>query len=76
MAPGYSKLLINDHIVPEQDAPWKIASSDLLMMGLLSAGERTEKQWKSLLESAGLRINAVWQSGGDYESVIEVVRDE
>ena len=69
MKPGYSKLLINDIVLPDKGATRFATQSDINMMALLAAVERSEGQWRALLERAGLRIVKVWQ--GTPESVIE-----
>lgn len=72
MTPGYSRLLINDHVVPATGAHWETSALDILMMTLHSAKERTEAQWRHLLEDvAGLRILGIWDGGRGNESLIE-----
>ncbi len=75
MEPGYSKLLINDWILLDKGSSFPAAMMDLHMMAMLAAKERTESQWKRLLESAGLTIVKIWRSGGE-EGVIEAVLKE
>ncbi|KAL4746853.1 hypothetical protein BDW72DRAFT_183937 [Aspergillus terricola var. indicus] len=70
MKPGYSKLLINENVIPNTGAYWETTSLDLIMMQL-GSGERTERQWRSLLESAGLRIVGIWTAHRGVESLIE-----
>lgn len=44
------------------------------MLVLLSGIERTEKQWRSLVESAGLKIVKIWyaeETNEGSEAVIE-----
>lgn len=59
MQPGFSKLLINENVVPDVGAAWSITSMDWLMMALGAVRERTERQWKNLLGHAGLRVTRV-----------------
>lgn len=73
MRPGYSKILVNEFIVPEVGASDFITACDLVMMGLSGGMERTESQWSSLLASAGLRIEKIWTLNEQTESVIEAV---
>lgn len=73
MRPGYSKVLVNEFIVPEVGASDFITACDLVMMGLSGGMERTEGQWTRLLASAGLRIEKVWTLNEQTESVIEAV---
>lgn len=72
MVPGYSKLLINDHVTPESDAYWETSALDLLMMSFHAARERTVTEWYHLLEEvAGFRIVKIWDGGKGNESLIE-----
>ena len=71
MKPGFSKLLINEYVVPDFGAPWSITSMDWLMMALGAVKERTEKQWRSLLEQAGLKVVGIWTYEQGIESLIE-----
>lgn len=71
MQPGYSKLLINENVVPDVGASWSITSMDLLMMALGAVKERTERQWRGLLGQAGLKITGVWTYEQGTESLIE-----
>lgn len=48
-----SVILIDDMIIPIQGAHWKATQLDLAMMSSLAAIERTEKQWRMLLDIAG-----------------------
>ncbi|KAL4982245.1 S-adenosyl-L-methionine-dependent methyltransferase [Aspergillus falconensis] len=70
MKPGYSKLLVNENVIPDMGAYWETTSLDLIMMQLGSE-ERTERHWRSLLESAGLRIVSIWTAHRGVESLIE-----
>ena len=71
MTKGYSKLLINEHVVPAKGAHWLTTSHDILMMSLFSARERTEQNWQSLLGSAGFEIARIWTYEPGAESLIE-----
>ncbi|KFH42551.1 Demethylsterigmatocystin 6-O-methyltransferase-like protein [Hapsidospora chrysogenum ATCC 11550] len=73
MRPGYSKLLINENVVPTTGAWWESSALDMTMLALLSARERTEADWRELIErKAGLRIVKIWSGGRGVESLIEV----
>lgn len=73
MRPGYSKLLINENVVPNRNAWWETSALDINMMALLSASERTERDWYELVEGkAGLKIVKIWSGGRGVESLIEV----
>ncbi|KAL9600393.1 MAG: hypothetical protein Q9219_003243 [cf. Caloplaca sp. 3 TL-2023] len=73
MTPGYSKILINELVVPRRGASSFATNSDINMMALLSAVERTEQQWYELLVSAGLRLVKIWTPAGGTESIIEAI---
>ena len=68
---GYSKLLINEHVIPNQGAHWLSTAIDMVMMAGLSASERTEQQWRELLETAGFKIVKIWTYDPGTESLIE-----
>lgn len=69
MIPGYSKILISDVVLPDKGTTSWPARSDLTMMTMLAAMERSASQWKTLLERAGLRITRIHEKVP--ESVIE-----
>ncbi|KAJ5578593.1 uncharacterized protein N7459_007557 [Penicillium hispanicum] len=71
LKPGYSKLLIHDHVVPDQSAHPHATSYDLNMMVLVAGQERTETEWRTLLESTGYRIVQVWRSPLAAQAIIE-----
>lgn len=71
MRRGYSKLLIYEIVPPARGAMSLMTSLDLQMMNVLSALERTEERWKSLLEGCGLRIAGISRHPMAVESVIE-----
>lgn len=54
LAPS-SRVVIQDQVVPTTGATLLNVGVDIAMM-IFSGMERTEKQWKALLESAGLEI--------------------
>lgn len=72
----YSKILINENVVPDVGASWKITSLDWFMMALPALSERTEAQWRNLLSSVGLKITGIWTKAPGVESLIEAVLDD
>ncbi|PHH90714.1 hypothetical protein CDD83_2868 [Cordyceps sp. RAO-2017] len=75
MKPGYSRLLIDEAVVPATGAHWETTGLDMTMLTLLSSAERTRAEWHELLEvKAGLRIVKIWTRRGRDESVIECER--
>ncbi|KAM0715778.1 hypothetical protein Q7P37_008292 [Cladosporium fusiforme] len=72
MEPGYSRLLINENVVPDVEAHWETTALDLMMLALFASRERTRAQWKHLLEDiAGFKIVKYWDIGNGVESLIE-----
>lgn len=71
MKPGYSKLLINENVVPNTDAQWEATALDMMMLTLLSSRERTRENWTDLLTSAGLKIAHIYTARNGAESLIE-----
>ncbi len=70
MKRGYSTLIVEDFILPVKGAALLPAMWDIEMMSLLSAMERTEKQWRTLFEQAGLEIEGFYQPPGDGTGII------
>ncbi|CAF9930697.1 hypothetical protein IMSHALPRED_008255 [Imshaugia aleurites] len=68
---GYSKLLINENVIPDRGAHWVSTALDMVMMANFSACERTEQDWRALLESAGFKIVKIWTFEPGTESLIE-----
>ena len=69
---GYSRILLNEIVVSEQRASLSATSMDQLMLVLGAMRERTERQWRELLEKSGLGISKIWTYPGVAESLIEV----
>jgi len=67
----YSRLLIDDWVLPDVGASIKAANMDVNMMLMFDAMERTRGQWERLLGSAGLEIVEIYSTPGAAESVIE-----
>ncbi|KAK1638741.1 S-adenosyl-L-methionine-dependent methyltransferase [Colletotrichum phormii] len=73
MKPGYSKLLINENVIPSTGAWWETSALNMVMLTLFCSKERTEGDWYHLLEKiAGLKIVKIWGGGKGVESLIEV----
>ena len=71
MAPGYSKILINEVVIPKAGAHWEATAMDILITVHLAAGVRTEQQWHQLIESVGLKVAKIWHRVGSVASLIE-----
>ncbi|KAL8725286.1 MAG: hypothetical protein Q9181_006468 [Wetmoreana brouardii] len=71
MEKGYSKILINELVVPDQSASWSVTSMDWLMLALGAVKERTEKDWRTMVEQVGLKVTGMWTKEQGSESLIE-----
>lgn len=77
MEPGYSRLVINENIIPDRDCDYNVACLSMLMMVKVGALERTELQWRELLNSVGLTDISFYQppgGSGEGEGVIVAVK--
>ncbi|RYO75653.1 hypothetical protein DL766_010360 [Monosporascus sp. MC13-8B] len=73
MSKGYSYLVINDFILPNTGCPLLPAEWNLMMLILTSDMERTETQRSTLLHSAGLSVEGMYQPPGDGQGIIVAV---
>ncbi|KAI0434256.1 putative O-methyltransferase [Xylaria sp. FL1042] len=71
MKEGYSRVLIQDMVLPLTGATAIQATMDVEMMAILSARERTEVMWTKLINEAGLKIINIWKDGRGNEGLIE-----
>lgn len=71
MQRGYSKILIEDHIVPDQNASAQESMLDFAVMVFCPGAERTRGQWIELLDSVGLVVNNFWLPDGHSQGIIE-----
>lgn len=70
MKVGYSKILINEAIVPAKNCSSWLAATDINMMTILAGMERTSQQWIDLLKSVDLEVVKIWNSPHDGEEAI------
>lgn len=70
MEPGYSRLIINDQIIPDRDCDFATACISIMMMVQVGSFERTGKQWRALLTSVGLKDFSFHQPPGSGEGII------
>ncbi|KAJ5301840.1 hypothetical protein N7508_006703 [Penicillium antarcticum] len=75
MDPTYSRILIVDFVLPDINAPRMQSAMDIQMMSIGAGVERSKRQWTELLASAGLKINGIWNTSPEMESIIEAVPD-
>lgn len=71
MDAGYSKLLIEDPILPNEHADRRQTLYDLIVMVWCPGNERTRKRWTELLTSVGLEIQRFWLPDGLGAGIIE-----
>jgi hypothetical protein len=74
-----SVLLLNENFLPAQNVPLFNAGIDFSMLSLVSAMERTEVQWRALLEKAGFEVVKIWTPSRRVEAsavLFEAVRKD
>jgi len=77
MKAGYSKLLINDIVLPDRGCAPRDAAFDIMMMGIVGGRERTKSEWERMIASVeGLKLENIWEVDGGGESLLEVVKIE
>ena len=69
--PGYSRVLLNEIVLSEERPTLAATSMDMMMLAHLGVRERTEAEWKAIVEKAGLKFLNVYTYPGVAESVIE-----
>lgn len=61
-------------MLPEKQAPLHESQLDIEMFTHLSGAERTEKEWRILLDNAGFEVRRVRRYGDDrHDCVIEAI---
>lgn len=73
MTPGYSKLFLNESVIPDENCPALFAAHDMNMMAILAGIKRSRSQWIDLLHSVGFEDVSVWTSPhpGEEDGIIE-----
>jgi hypothetical protein len=61
-APDHARLLVLDSVIPPGDEPHGAKWLDLLMLVLAGGRERTEEEWRALLQGAGWRPERIEDS--------------
>jgi hypothetical protein len=72
MQKGYSKILVNDFVVPNQGAHWAQTCLDWELMASLGARHRTEAEHERLYQGAGLKITGLWRHPQCLDALIEL----
>lgn len=70
--PGSAKLLLIEMVIPSGDTPFFGKLLDLMMLVNLGGRERTEIEYRALLEAAGLRLTKI-KPTNTPSSIIEAV---
>ena len=73
MKPGYSRLLINEQVLPDVGAELHPAMLDMTMLTYSNAMERTERQWRTLLGNLGVEIVKIWRNPLSVTSIVELI---
>ncbi len=71
MRKGYSKLLINENVIPDRGAQHISTWLDMLVMAVFSGAERTQRQWHDMLSKGGINLVKIWMGELGAESLIE-----
>lgn len=74
MERDYSKLLIDDYVLPSQGAELRSVFADIHMLNVYNSSERTSSELSALIRAAGLKIAAIYPAGTNEECMIEVER--
>ena len=75
-SPGFSKLLIQENVLPNRGCPKRGALGDIAMMQHTGM-ERNEDQWHQLLLSVGFEILRIWRAELGTAAIIEAdLKDE
>lgn len=74
MERGYSKLLIHETLVADVRPSPRVTATDISMMAIFASAERSEKEWRQLIETdgLGLKVVKIWNPHQTMESIIEV----
>ncbi|KAI2615207.1 putative sterigmatocystin 8-O-methyltransferase precursor [Hypoxylon sp. NC1633] len=68
-----SVIIIDEEVLSQRDAPWRAVQQDMEMLANFSGMERTEVEWKKLIDEAGLVTQEVRKYSQDYEDAIILV---
>ena len=62
-------LLVREHVIPEGDTPSFGKQLDLTMLFMLGGAERTEKEWRKLLQDSGFSISRIIETGQSFDLI-------
>jgi SAM-dependent methyltransferase len=69
-APG-ARLVLVEMVMPEGDGPHVTKMVDLIMLAMVGGRERTETEWRSLLEEGGFTLDRIVSGSTGVMSAIE-----
>ncbi|KAI0798980.1 O-methyltransferase-domain-containing protein [Xylaria sp. FL0064] len=70
---GYSNLLVHEVLISVEEPSLTTTTLDIVMMACLNSLERSEQEWRRLIESIeGLRVVKIWEASHAFESIVEV----
>ncbi|KAI9696481.1 MAG: hypothetical protein M1820_008109 [Bogoriella megaspora] len=72
MQPGYSKILVYEDTIRDKNPTELGCGMDLTMLLAFGNGGRTESEWKTLFDSAGLKPNKIYHSGRGDQCLMEL----
>lgn len=72
LTPGYSRVLLFEIVVSEESPSFASTTMDMQMLAHVSVGERSEKDWRQLVDRAGYDVVNIYRYPGVAESVIEL----
>ena len=62
-------LILVELVLPDDDAPHVAKIGDLTMMTMLGGRERTESQWRRVLEDGGFTLDRITSGSGIYVAI-------
>ena len=71
MKRGFSKVIMEEYILPDKNARSLPCMTDIAVMVFCSGLERTRQRWSDLLTCVGLRVLKFWVREGDGLGIIE-----
>lgn len=71
MKRGFSKIIMEEYILPDQNASSLPCATDMAVMVFCSGLERTRQRWENLLTANGLRSIKYWTRHGEGLGIVE-----
>jgi hypothetical protein len=74
MAPD-SVILVDEIVTPEVGVNHDAAAHDMTMMATMAGAERSESQWRDILDAVGLKlVKSYVYNPAEYETVLDIRR--